>query len=67
MLFGVSTIWSVASPATESRTFNLLRRFSWLVVFGLIHGVLIRYGDVLLDYASVVVRVDGRADGPDRD
>jgi len=51
MLFGVSTYLVGCEPGDRVRTFNLLRRFSWLVVFGLIHGVLIWYGDVLLDYA----------------
>jgi len=51
MLFGVSTYLVGGEPGDRIRTFNLLRRFIWLVVFGLIHGVLIWYGDVLLDYA----------------
>jgi len=51
MLFGVSTYLVGGEPGDRARTFNLLRRFGWLVVFGLIHGVLIWYGDVLLDYA----------------
>jgi uncharacterized protein len=50
MLFGVSMYLVGGEPGT-GRTINLWRRFGWLAVFGLIHGMLIWYGDVLLDYA----------------
>ena len=45
VLFGVSVFLVGAEPRV------LKRRLLWLVVFGLIHGALIWYGDILLLYA----------------
>ncbi len=58
MLFGVSMYLVGGEPGT-GRTVNLWRRFGWLAVFGVIHGALIWYGDVLLDYAVCGVLVMG--------
>lgn len=58
MLFGVSMYLVGGDPGT-GRTVNLWRRFGWLAVFGVIHGALIWYGDVLLDYAVCGVLVMG--------
>ena len=53
LLFGVSVYLvgrdrNRAGPVYKT---PLFRRLSWLVVFGLIHGVLIWHGDILLAYA----------------
>ena len=45
LLFGVSTFLVGADPKV------LRRRLLWLVLFGLIHGALVWYGDILLLYA----------------
>ncbi len=45
LLFGVSTFLVGAEPKI------VRRRLWWLVLFGLIHGALIWYGDILLLYA----------------
>jgi len=45
LLFGVSTFMVGADPKV------LQRRLLWLVLFGLIHGALVWYGDILLLYA----------------
>ena len=45
LLFGVSTFLVGAEPKV------LWRRLLWLVLFGLIHGALVWYGDILLLYA----------------
>ncbi len=53
LLFGVS-IYLVGrdqNPADPVYKTPLFRRLSWLVIFGLIHGVLIWHGDILLSYA----------------
>jgi uncharacterized protein len=53
LLFGVS-IYLVGrdrNPFDPAYRTPLFRRLSWLVVFGLIHGVLIWHGDILLSYA----------------
>lgn len=50
MLFGVS-MYLVGGEPGAGRTVLLWRRFGWLAVFGILHGALIWYGDVLLDYA----------------
>lgn len=49
MLFGVSLF--LVGGADPSGGGRLRRRLLWLAVFGLIHGALIWYGDVLLLYA----------------
>jgi uncharacterized protein len=56
MLFGVS-MYLVGGEPGGGRTVLLWRRFGWLAVFGLIHGVVIWYGDVLFDYACCGVLV----------
>ena len=51
LLFGVSTYLVGGEPGDARRTATLLRRFGWLALFGALHGGLVWYGDVLLDYA----------------
>jgi uncharacterized protein len=50
MLFGAS-IYLVGGERTDKERGRVLyRRLAWLVVFGVIHGALIWYGDILLAY-----------------
>ena len=51
MLFGASILLVGGEPGDAARTQVLYRRLGWLAVFGLIHGALIWYGDILLCYA----------------
>ncbi|MFC5344915.1 DUF418 domain-containing protein [Brevundimonas staleyi] len=51
MLFGVS-IFLVGGEKTDDRRGGLLwRRLLWLGLFGVLHGMLLWYGDILLHYA----------------
>jgi uncharacterized protein len=51
MLFGVSIFLVGGERSDRERGAILRRRLSWMVVFGLLHGFAIWYGDVLLSYA----------------
>lgn len=51
MLFGVSIFLVGGERSDLERGAILRRRLSWMVVFGLLHGFAIWYGDVLLSYA----------------
>lgn len=51
MLFGVSIFLVGGERSDKSRGAILRRRLLWMVVFGLLHGFAIWYGDVLLSYA----------------
>jgi len=51
MLFGASIYMVGGERKDKSRGAVLLRRLLWLAVFGLIHGLLIWYGDILFHYA----------------
>jgi len=53
MLFGISLylVGQKADPHTPFVRHPLTRRLGWLVLFGLIHGALIWWGDILLLYA----------------
>ncbi len=51
MLFGASIFLVGGERGDRERGPIVLRRLAWLVVFGLIHGFVIWYGDILLDYA----------------
>ena len=51
MLFGVSLLLVGGERSDLARGALLRRRLGWLLVFGLIHGLLIWYGDILLLYA----------------
>jgi uncharacterized protein len=51
MLFGASIYLVGGERSDKSRGAVLRRRLFWLMIFGLIHGLLIWYGDILLHYA----------------
>lgn len=51
MLFGVSIFLVGGERSEPDRSAILRRRLSWMLVFGLLHGFAIWYGDVLLSYA----------------
>lgn len=51
MLFGASILLVGGEKNDPDRTPVLYRRLGWLALFGLIHGALIWYGDILLNYA----------------
>lgn len=51
MLFGASLYMVGGERADPERGAVLRRRLLWLLVFGLIHGLLIWYGDILFTYA----------------
>jgi uncharacterized protein len=51
LLFGVSIFLVGGEKTDEKRGALLWRRLLWLGVFGLLHGVVLWYGDILLHYA----------------
>ncbi|MDV6331768.1 DUF418 domain-containing protein [Asticcacaulis sp. 201] len=53
LLFGVSIylVGRDTNPNDPIYRTPLFRRLAWLILFGLIHGVLIWHGDILLSYA----------------
>ena len=51
MLFGISIYLVGGERSDKTKGAQLRRRLSWMIVFGLIHGALIWYGDILLVYA----------------
>ena len=51
MLFGVSILLVGGERSDKPRGALLRRRLGWLALFGLIHGLLIWFGDILLLYA----------------
>ncbi|PIB94306.1 DUF418 domain-containing protein [Caulobacter sp. FWC2] len=51
MLFGVSIFLVGGERSDLERGAILRKRLSWMVVFGLLHGFAIWFGDVLLSYA----------------
>jgi uncharacterized protein len=53
MLFGASIYMVGGERRDKSRGAVLRRRLMWLALFGLIHGLLIWYGDILFHYALV--------------
>ena len=53
MLFGASIYLVGGERSDKTRGAVLRRRLVWLAVFGLIHGLLIWYGDILFHYALV--------------
>jgi len=53
MLFGASIYLVGGERSDKARGKVLHRRLFWLAIFGLIHGLLIWYGDILFHYALV--------------
>jgi uncharacterized protein len=51
MLFGVSIYLVGGERSDKERGKVLRRRLAWLLLFGLLHGALLWYGDILLHYA----------------
>ncbi|WP_297798843.1 DUF418 domain-containing protein [uncultured Brevundimonas sp.] len=51
LLFGVSLFLVGGERTDKDRGRLLRRRLGWLAVFGLVHGLLIWFGDILLFYA----------------
>lgn len=52
MLFGASILLVGGDDKQDpERSRNLTRRLGWLLLFGLIHGAAVWYGDILLTYA----------------
>lgn len=51
ILFGVSLYLAGGETDDEARGKVLLRRLAWMALFGIVHGVLIWFGDILLTYA----------------
>lgn len=51
MLFGISLFLVGRERSDRDAGARLRRRLGWLLVFGLIHGAAIWYGDILLTYA----------------
>jgi uncharacterized protein len=51
MLFGISIFLVGGERSEADRTVILRKRLMWMVAFGLLHGFVIWYGDVLLSYA----------------
>ncbi len=51
MLFGVSVFLVGGEKSDDARGGLLWRRLLWLGLFGLLHGALLWYGDILLHYA----------------
>ncbi|MFZ4122053.1 MAG: DUF418 domain-containing protein [Caulobacterales bacterium] len=51
LLFGASLFLIGGERSDAQKGATLRRRLIWLTVFGLIHGALIWYGDILLSYA----------------
>jgi uncharacterized protein len=51
MLFGVSIFLVGGQKDDEARGSLLWRRLLWLGLFGILHGVVLWYGDILLHYA----------------
>lgn len=51
MLFGVSIFLVGGERSDLERSAILKKRLSWMVVFGLLHGFAVWFGDVLLSYA----------------
>lgn len=51
MLFGVSIFLVGGEKSDDRRGALLWRRLLWLMAFGLLHGLVLWYGDILLHYA----------------
>ena len=59
LLFGASMLWVGGDGTDTVRNGRLNRRLIWLAVIGLLHGVLLWWGDILLPYAIAGLMVRG--------
>ncbi|WP_231290159.1 DUF418 domain-containing protein [Komagataeibacter europaeus] len=51
LLFGVSMLWVGGDGRDRRRSRRLRRRLGWLALFGMVHGMVLWWGDILLPYA----------------
>ncbi|MFT8896592.1 MAG: DUF418 domain-containing protein [Acetobacter sp.] len=51
LLFGLSMLWVGGDGHDSVANARLTRRLCWLAVFGMLHGALLWWGDILLPYA----------------
>ncbi|MFT8720614.1 DUF418 domain-containing protein [Acetobacter sp.] len=58
LLFGLSMLWVGGDGRDPVANARLTRRLCWLAVFGVVHGALLWWGDILLPYAltGLIVR-----------
>ena len=66
LLFGASMLWVGGDGGESVRNARLNRRLVWLAVIGLLHGVLLWWGDILLPYAVAGLIVRGARGWPPR-
>ena len=59
LLFGMGLVVQVTRAKTKGRSFTMyyLRRTAILAIFGLAHGLLLWYGDILFLYACASRRI----------
>lgn len=51
LLFGLSMLWVGGDGHDPAASARLTRRLRWLAAFGVLHGALLWWGDILLPYA----------------
>lgn len=51
LLFGLSMLWVGGDGHDPAASARLTRRLCWLAAFGVLHGALLWWGDILLPYA----------------
>ena len=66
LLFGASMLWVGGDGGDPLHDNRLTRRLIWLGIIGLLHGVLLWWGDILLPYAIAGLIVRGLRGWPPR-